>query len=77
MKNKLTDLNNHLFSQLERLSDEDLTGEALQAELQRSYAVTGVAKEIISNGRLLLDAQKQYDSGNIHKPHDLLEVAKS
>lgn len=77
MKNKLTDLNNHLFAQLERLSDEELAGEALQAELQRTDALTSVAKEIISNGRLLLDAQKQYDSGNIHKPHELLEVKSS
>lgn len=74
MKNKLSDLNNHLFAQLERLGNEELEGEALQSELNRSNAITSVAKEIISNGRLILDAQKQFDSGNVHRPHELLEV---
>lgn len=76
MKNKLIDLNNHLFAQLERLSDESLTNEALQAEIQRSNAVTSVAKEIISNGRLVLDAQKQFDSGNVHLPNEILGVTQ-
>ncbi|HET8799662.1 MAG TPA: hypothetical protein VFN01_00625 [Marinobacter sp.] len=58
MKNKLTDLNNHLFAQLERLNDEGLSGEALQEEIERSKAVTGVSKEVVSNARLVLDAEK-------------------
>lgn len=77
MKNKLIDLNNHLFAQLERLSDEGLNGEKLQSEIVRSQAVTAIAKEIISNGRLVLDAQKHYDSGNLHLPNEILGVVQS
>ena len=33
MKNKITDLNNHLFSQLEKLLDEDLTDEELNVPM--------------------------------------------
>lgn len=57
MKNKLTDLNNHLFAQLERLSDENLKGDALKEEINRSKAVSGVSKDIVANARLALDAQ--------------------
>ncbi|MEJ7440062.1 hypothetical protein WL735_10270 [Staphylococcus hominis] len=62
MKNTLNDLNNHLFAQLERLCDEDLKGEELKEELNRSKAVSEVAKNIVSNGNLILQAQKFQDN---------------
>lgn len=58
MKNKLSDLNNHLFEQLERLNDENLVGDKLGEEILRSRAVTSVAQQIIANGNLVLDAAK-------------------
>lgn len=61
MKNTLGDLNNHLFAQIERLSDEDLQGDALDKEIQRAEAVTKVSSQIIANGSLLLKARTYYD----------------
>ena len=75
MKNKLTDLNDHLFAQLERLGEESLHGEALQREVERSKAIIGVAAQIIGNARLALDAQKamcEYGGRRI-KPIPMLE----
>lgn len=57
-KNSLTDLNNHLFAQIERLGDEDLTEEQLQREMERAKAINGVAKNIIDNARITLDGAK-------------------
>ena len=61
-RNTLGDLNNHLFAQLERLSDEELTGEKLREEIVRAKAVANIAKEIVETGRLVLDAKKFEDN---------------
>lgn len=54
MKNKLSDLNNHLFAQLERLSQEDLSKEQIEIEVQRGEAIVNVADKIIENAALVL-----------------------
>lgn len=56
MKNKLSDLNNHLFAQLERLSDEGLTAEQIDHEAKRSEALVSVADQIIRNAALQIKA---------------------
>lgn len=50
MKNTLSDLNNHLFAEMERLGDEDLKGEALQEEIERAKEVARISEQIIANG---------------------------
>jgi hypothetical protein len=62
MQNKLSDLNNHLFAQLERLGDEELAGDKLAEEINRAKAVTDVAQQIIANGNLVLKAKIAVDS---------------
>jgi len=64
MKNKLTDLNNHLFEALERLNDDDLKAEELEQEIKRSKAIATVAGQLVASASLVLDAQKlqlEYD----------------
>lgn len=56
MKNRLTDLNNYLFAQLERLDDEQLTQEELQLELERSKSISAISNQIISNANVQLKA---------------------
>lgn len=73
MKNHMTDLHNHLFAQLERLSDEDLKGDELKQEIERSQAVTKVSTAIINNAALSLKAQQLHDSGEIKHSPKMLE----
>lgn len=52
MKNKLTDLNDHLFAQMERLSDENMSAEAIEREHKRSQAIVAVeelTRELMCN----------------------------
>lgn len=68
MKNKLNNLNDHLFAQLERLGDENLSGDKLALEISRSKSITDVSKEIISNARLVLDAHVKSADMVVNKP---------
>jgi len=58
MKNKLPDLNNHLFAQLERLSDETLSREQLENEVKRGRAIAAVASEITRGYSLQVEAAR-------------------
>lgn len=60
MKNKLSDLNNHLFAQLERLADEGLTTEALELETRRAESIVSIADQVVRNAELQLRAAKLF-----------------
>lgn len=60
-KNKLLDLNNHLFEALERINDDELQGEKLQEEMARAKTITQIGNTIISNASLALEAKKYKD----------------
>lgn len=69
MKNKLTDLNNHLFAQLERLSDEELTPEQIAQEVSRTDAIIGVSEQIVRNADLQLKAVTILANHERMRPH--------
>lgn len=70
MKNKLTDLNDHLFAQLERLSDEGLSPDDIAKEVSRAQAVVAVADCIVSNAGVQLKTMELVaeHSGRISAP---------
>lgn len=65
MKNRIADLNNALFAQLERLGDENLTGEDLDQEVRRAQATCGVADRIIENHRTVTEVIKAASAAGI------------
>lgn len=77
-KNTLGALNNVLFQQLNRLNDDELSGDALDKELQRSKGLTDVAKTIISNANLALKAMVVKDEklGSYAEMPAMLETGK-
>lgn len=60
MKNKLSDLNNHLFAQLERLSDEGLSAEDVEREVQRADAIVDVSDQVLQIANASLKAAKLF-----------------
>lgn len=60
MKNTMTDLHNHLFAQLERLGEEGISADRIEAEVKRAAAMVDVADQIIEGQKLNLTAAKLY-----------------
>ncbi|MGQ0740195.1 MAG: hypothetical protein ACT4OJ_14180 [Bacteroidota bacterium] len=67
MKNKLSDLNNHLFAMLERLGDQDLKGEELKQEIDRGKSMAHIATQIVQSAKITVDAMKLVGRGNVDK----------
>lgn len=68
-KNKLSDLNDHLFAQMERLADESLTPEQVDLEARRGKAIAVVADQIIKNASLQVHAAKLLSDKGAIRPH--------
>lgn len=61
MKNTLSDLNDYLFEQLERLNDDDLTEEQLERELKKTDSIVKVSEKIIETGELAFKTMQHMD----------------
>ena len=76
MKNKLINLNDHLFEELERLNNEELKGDELEEERKRAKSIANIAQTIINNGELALKAVKHYDEYGKEKIPDILQIGE-
>lgn len=61
-KNRLTDLNNILFEQLEKLRDDEYMKVNEEQALKASKAISNIAKDVVASSQLMLDATKHADS---------------
>lgn len=66
-RNKLTDLNDHLFLALERLNDDELPAEKIKSESERAKAIVALSKEIINNAKTTIEAIKLITSDEVSK----------
>ena len=57
-RNGMNDLRDHLFASLERLDNDELTPEQLQAEVEKAQAVSNVANAIIQSAKIEVDFMK-------------------
>lgn len=91
VKNKLSDLADHLFMQIERLDSSDLTPEQIDAEHKRSEAMVAVADQILRTSAVQIKAAEMmtnYDGrdpspylnminhGSSSQPRDLVPARK-
>lgn len=67
MRNNLAALNDYLFESIERIMDDELSGDVLEEEIKRAEMVTDVAKVIVQNAELALKVMKHAEEYGIEK----------
>ena len=75
-RNKLSDLNNLLFAQMEQLSDQEIPSEQMKLEIQKAQAMSKLASQIINSSKIVLQAAKLVGEGKLDKgriPANLVE----
>ena len=58
MKNNLADLNNHLFSMLETLEDDEMTDKQLEKELKKAQTICSISSQILKVASVQVSAIK-------------------
>lgn len=78
MKNKISDLRDHMFAALERLGEEDISPEKLKQEIDKARAISEIGKVIVESAKTeLLHAKltrKQNDAGKFLEIDDAPKI---
>lgn len=76
MKNSLSDVNNYLFEQLERLNDDETLSENdnFDKEIKRAKAVSTLCSTIVANANLILSAKKYAEENGIDNEKEVLQL---
>jgi hypothetical protein len=76
-KNRLSDLNDHLFAQIERLSDEDLKPDDIERESERAEAMVAVADQILRTAAIQMQAAKLVSDFDGSDPRSYLSMTET
>ena len=77
MMNTPMDLNSVLFAQLNRLSDPNLRGGELEAEIQKADAIEKISEQVIKNNNMRLNAAKLVAEYRGIKNADSVEIPQN
>jgi hypothetical protein len=57
-RNKINDLRDHLFAALERIDNDELTAEQIDAEINKAQAIAQIGSVIIQSAKVEIDFLK-------------------
>lgn len=74
-KNKMEHVRDHLFLALERLNDDDCSGEKLTEEVEKAKAIANIGSVLIQSAKIEIDYLKQ--TGQLNSNSELFKSVKS